>query len=124
MDYHKTPDNFPITRMITNKNTCKTDDIYAYPCYDKDALYLPYVISSSNANHLYYLKIDKQCIMDAIEYWKSIDNESDSNNDDYDCSDDLIKKDLNISFDNMIIKGINALKNREYKEEKEISNDE
>lgn len=56
--------------------------------------------------------------MDAMEYWKSIKDESN------DCSDDLINKDSDIRFDNMIVKGVLALNNREYKEEKEISDDE
>ena len=58
--------------------------------------------------------------MDALEYWKSIKDESESSN----CSDYLINKDSDIRFDNMIVKGVLALNNREYKEEKEISDDE
>lgn len=56
--------------------------------------------------------------MDAIKHWESIENKSN------DCSDDLINKDSDIRFDNMIVKGVLALNNREYKEEKEISDDE
>ena len=120
MDYYKTPDNFPIIKEITNKSCCKTDDTTAHACYDENALYLPYAIASKGRNIVCYLKIDKQCIMDAMEYWKSIKDESESN----DCSDYLINKDSDIRFDNMIVKGVLALNNREYKEEKEISDDE
>lgn len=118
MDYYKTPDNFPIISEIKNKSCCKTDDTRAYVCYDKDALYIPYAVATEKRNIVCYLKIDRQCIMDALDYWKSIKDEPESN----DCSDELIKKDSDIRFDNMIIKGINALNNREYKEE-EISDD-
>lgn len=120
MDYCKTPDNFPIIKEITNKSCCKTDDTTACACYDENALYLPYAIASKGRNIVCYLKIDKECIMDALEYWKSIKDESESN----DCSDYLINKDSDIRFDNMIVKGVLALNNREYKEEKEISDDE
>lgn len=118
MDYCKTPDNFPIIKEITNKSCCKTDDTTAHACYDENALYLPYAIASKGRNIVCYLKIDKECIMDAIKHWESIENKSN------DCSDDLINKDSDIRFDNMIVKGVLALNNREYKEEKEISDDE
>lgn len=123
MNYYGTPDNFPIIKEISNKSWCKTDDTTAHACYDENALYLPYAIASKERNIVCYLKIDKQCIMDAIKNWElleSIRNKSDN----YDCSDDLINKDSDIRFDNMIVKGVLALNNREYKEEKEISDDE
>lgn len=55
---------------------------------------------------------------------RKISARSNCKSDNNDCMDDIIKKDSDIRFDNMIIKGINALNNRKYKEEKEISDDE
>ena len=120
-DYHKTPDNFPIIRTMNNKSTCKTDDIYAHICYDENSLYLPFscYFGTLKGNGICYMEIDKHCIMDALDYWKSIKDEPES----IDCSDEIINKDLDIRFDNMIVKGILALTNREYKEE-ETSDDE
>lgn len=123
-DYRKTPDNFPIIRAMYNKSNCKTDDISAHICYDENGLYLPFpfYFGASKGNGICYMEIDKHCIMDALDYWKSIKDESN------DCSDELINKDSDIRFDNMIVKGILALNNREYKEEnieeKETSDDE
>ena len=120
-DYHKTPDNFPIIKVMTNQSNCKTDDQVAHICYDENSLYLPFGLYFGNikGNGICYMEIDKHCIMDALDYWKSIKDEPES----IDCSDEIINKDLDIRFDNMIVKGILALTNREYKEE-EISDDE
>lgn len=120
-DYHKTPDNFPIIRVMTNQSNCKTDDQVAHICYDENSLYLPFGLyfGTLKGNGICYMEIDKHCIIDALDYWKSIKDEPES----VDCSDEIINKDLDIRFDNMIVKGILALTNREYKEE-EISDDE
>lgn len=123
INYCKTPDNFPIIKEISNTSCCKTDDTTAHVCYDANALYLPYAIASKERNIVCYLKIDKKCIMDAIKTWELLESIKNESND-YDCSDDLINKDSDIRFDNMIVKGVLALNNREYKEEKEISDDE
>jgi hypothetical protein len=123
-DYHKTPDNFPRVRIVRNSSNCKTDDTMAYPCYDDNNLYLPlgmYSGSNIKGNIAYYMEINKHCIMDALAYWKTIKEPED---------DDIqyfrhtaIIEAANIRFDNMIVNGILALNNREYKEE-EISDDE
>ena len=110
-NYYKTPDNFPIIKEISNTSCCKTNDATAY------------AVASRERNIVCYLKIDKKCIMDAIKTWELLDTIR-NQSDDYDCSNDIIKKDSDIRFDNMIVKGILALNNREYKEEKEISDDE
>lgn len=123
-DYHKTPDNFPLIRILNNNSNCKNEDTTAYQCYDDNNLYLPLGIysGSEKRNITYYMEINKYCIMDALEYWKSIKEPED---------DDIqyfrhitIIEAANIGFDNMIVKGVIALNNREYKEEKEISDDE
>ena len=54
MNYHGTPDNFPIIKEITNKSCCKTDDTTAHACYDENALYLPYAIASKGRNIVCY----------------------------------------------------------------------
>ena len=122
-DYHKTPDNFPIIRILRNESGCKTEDTMAYPCYDDNNLYLPLGMYSgtTRGNIAYYMEINKHCIMDALEHWKSVKEPED---------DDIqyfrhttIGKASSIGFDNMIVNGILALNNRKYKEE-EISDDE
>lgn len=124
-DYHKTPDNFPRIRILKNDSNCKNEDTIAYPCYDENNLYLPLGIYSGNnakGNMTYYMEINKHCIMDALEYWKSI-KEPEDDDIQYFRHTTIIEA-ANIRFDNMIVKGVLALNNREYKEEKEISDDE
>lgn len=124
-DYHKTPDNFPLIRILNNNSNCKTEDTMAYPCYDDNNLYLPLGMYSGNntkGNIAYYMEINKHCIMDALEYWKSI-KEPEDDDIQYFRHTTIIEA-ANIGFDNMIVKGVLALNNREYKEEKEISDDE
>ena len=123
-DYHKTPDNFPLIRILNNNSNCKNEDTMAYPCYDDNNLYLPFGIysGSEKKNITYYMEINKHCIMDALEYWKSI-KEPEDDDIQYFRHTTIIEA-TNIRFDNMIVKGVLALNNREYKEEKEISDNE
>ena len=123
-DYHKTPDNFPLIRILNNNSNCKNKDTMAYPCYDDNNLYLPFGIysGSEKRNITYYMEINKHCIMDALEYWKSI-KEPEDDDIQYFRHTTIIEA-MNIRFDNMIVKGVLALNNRAYKEEKEISDNE
>lgn len=115
MNYYGKPDAYPSSETIKQVDRSGNEYHTAHAQYDDNYLYIP----AFTGKGVFYLKIDKHCIMDAIEYWKSIKDESNN-----DCSDDLINKDSDIRFDNMIVKGVLALNNREYKEEKEISDDE
>lgn len=125
-DYKGTPIGYPMGNSIK-----KEDELYgkkypnAYPHYDENNLYLPLGIYSGNnakGNMTYYMEINKHCIMDALEYWKSI-KEPEDDDIQYFRHTTIIEA-ANIGFDNMIVKGVLALNNREYKEEKEISDDE
>lgn len=114
MNYYGTPDAYPSAETMRQADLSGTSYPKAYAQYDDNYLYIPTFTGKIVA----YIKIDKRCIMDAIKHWESIENKSN------DCSDDLINKDSDIRFDNVIVKGVLALNNREYKEEKEISDDE
>lgn len=96
MNYYGTPDTYPSSETIRQTDSSGTLYPQAHAQYDDNYLYIPIFTGRIVA----YIKIDKHCIMDAIKHWESIENKSNN------CSDNL------------------ALNNREYKEEKEISDDE
>lgn len=118
MNYYKTPDEYPSSEIIRQADSSGTKYPQAYVQYDDNYLYIP----TFTGRGVVYLKIDKHCIMDALEYWKSI-KEPEDDDIQYFRHTTIIEA-ANIGFDNMIVKGVLALNNRKYKEEKEISDDE
>lgn len=74
MDYYRTPNEYPSSETIKQIDPSRIEYPIAHAQYDDNYLYIPTFIGKGIA----YLKVDKHCIMDAIEHWKSLE-EGDNN---------------------------------------------
>jgi hypothetical protein len=69
MDYYGTPENYPKSLTVKQVDASGKEYTEAYARYDDNYLYIP----NFTGKGLFYLKIDKHCIMDAIKHWESLE---------------------------------------------------
>lgn len=74
MNYYGTPDAYPSSETVRQADRSGTKYPQAHAQYDDNYLYIP----AFTGRGVFYIKIDKHCIMDALKHWESME-EGESN---------------------------------------------
>lgn len=69
MNYYGTPDAYPSSETMRQADRFGTKYPQAHVQYDDNYLYIP----GFTGREVFYIKIDKHCIMDALKHWESME---------------------------------------------------
>lgn len=69
MNYYGKPDAYPSSETIKQVDCSGNEYHTAHAQYDDNYLYIP----AFTGKGVFYLKIDKHCIMDALKHWESME---------------------------------------------------